>query len=147
LSKFGAAEKSPGVTRRNVITRGADLNSLVGQRFYLQGIEFEGVSRVQPVSLDESGHCSRSGGRVARARRVAGPDSDRWSIAGGCMNFSAIILAGGKSSRMGRDKAWLEVGGKTLLARQIELAGPLARSEVFISGRTGRTIPNSTPAC
>lgn len=51
------------------------------------------------------------------------------------MNFSAIILAGGKSSRMGRDKAWLEVGGKTLLARQIELARMAGASEVFISGR------------
>jgi molybdopterin-guanine dinucleotide biosynthesis protein A len=51
------------------------------------------------------------------------------------MNFSAIILAGGKSSRMGRDKAWLEVGGTTLLARQIELARMVGASEVFISGR------------
>jgi molybdopterin-guanine dinucleotide biosynthesis protein A len=29
--------------------------------------------------------------------------------------FSAVILAGGKSSRMGRDKAWLKMGGTTLL--------------------------------
>jgi molybdopterin-guanine dinucleotide biosynthesis protein A len=53
------------------------------------------------------------------------------------MNFSAVILAGGKSSRMGRDKAWLEIGGKTLLARQIELVRAVGASEVFISGRTG----------
>lgn len=46
--QLGAAEKSPGVTRRNVITRGADLNSLVGRRFYLQGIEFEGVAECSP---------------------------------------------------------------------------------------------------
>jgi hypothetical protein len=46
--KLGAAEKSPGVTRRNVITRGVDLNSLVGQRFAIQGIEFEGVSECSP---------------------------------------------------------------------------------------------------
>ena len=53
------------------------------------------------------------------------------------MNFSAIILAGGKSSRMGRDKAWLEVGGKTLLERQIELARVVGAKEVFVSGRVG----------
>jgi molybdenum cofactor guanylyltransferase len=51
------------------------------------------------------------------------------------MNFSAVILAGGRSSRMGRDKAWLETGGQTLLARQIGLARKLGAAEVFISGR------------
>ncbi len=52
------------------------------------------------------------------------------------MTFSALILAGGKSSRMGRDKAWLPVGGETLLARQIGLARRVGASEVFISGRS-----------
>lgn len=51
--------------------------------------------------------------------------------------FSAVILAGGKSSRMGRDKAWLEMEGTTLLARQIELVRALGAREVFISGRIG----------
>ncbi len=51
------------------------------------------------------------------------------------MNFSAVILAGGKSSRMGRDKAWLEVNGQPLLARQLGLARELGAAEVFISGR------------
>jgi len=51
------------------------------------------------------------------------------------MNFSAVILAGGKSSRMGRDKAWLEIEGLPLLARQIKLARELGAVEIFISGR------------
>lgn len=51
------------------------------------------------------------------------------------MNFSAVILAGGRSTRMGRDKAWLEVDGQTLLARQIELVKEAGAGEVFISGR------------
>ena len=51
------------------------------------------------------------------------------------MNFSAVILAGGKSPRLGRDKTWLEVDGQPLLARQIELARGLGAAEVFISGR------------
>jgi molybdopterin-guanine dinucleotide biosynthesis protein A len=51
------------------------------------------------------------------------------------MNFSAVILAGGKSSRMGRDKAWLEICGQTLLARQIKLARESGAGEVLISGR------------
>lgn len=52
------------------------------------------------------------------------------------MKFSAVILAGGKSSRMGRDKAWLPLVGQPLLARQIELVRELAPEEIFISGRT-----------
>ncbi len=51
------------------------------------------------------------------------------------MNFSAVILAGGKSSRMGCDKAFLEMGGQTLLARQIQLVRNAGAEEVFISGR------------
>lgn len=51
------------------------------------------------------------------------------------MDFGAVILAGGKSSRMGRDKAWLEVRGKTLLARQIEVARETGAMEILISGR------------
>jgi len=49
--------------------------------------------------------------------------------------ISAVILAGGMSSRMGRDKAWLEIGGQTLLARQIKLVQAVGVTEVFISGR------------
>jgi MOSC domain-containing protein YiiM len=43
-----AGTKSPGVTRRNVITEGVDLNSLVGKTFTLQGVEFEGVCECKP---------------------------------------------------------------------------------------------------
>jgi molybdopterin-guanine dinucleotide biosynthesis protein A len=51
------------------------------------------------------------------------------------MNFSVVVLAGGKSSRMGRDKAFLEIGGQALLARQIQLARKIGAAEIFISGR------------
>jgi len=53
------------------------------------------------------------------------------------MNHGAVILAGGQSTRMGRDKALLEVGGQPLLVRQINLAWATHATEVFISGRTG----------
>ena len=61
------------------------------------------------------------------------------------MNFSAVILAGGKSSRMGCDKAFLEIGGQTLLARQIQLVHDAGAAEVFISGREG--VDYSTSGC
>jgi molybdopterin-guanine dinucleotide biosynthesis protein A len=53
------------------------------------------------------------------------------------MNFSAVILAGGRSQRMGRDKAWLTLHGKPLIERQIALVRELGATEIFISGRTG----------
>lgn len=51
------------------------------------------------------------------------------------MNFSAVILAGGKSSRMGRDKAFLELDGQTLLSRQVQIVRTAGAKEIFISGR------------
>lgn len=58
------------------------------------------------------------------------------------MKFSAAILAGGKSSRMGRDKAFLEIGGQTLLAHQIELVQAAGATEIFISGRADTDYSN-----
>ena len=39
---------SPGVVRRNVIVETLDLNQLVGKRFELQGVLFEGVCECKP---------------------------------------------------------------------------------------------------
>ncbi len=47
--------------------------------------------------------------------------------------MGAFILAGGKSTRMGRDKAFVEFEGRTLLERAIELARSAA-SEFRIVG-------------
>lgn len=46
--QVGAVGKSPGVTRRNVITTGMDLNALVGKTFEIQGVRFEGVGECSP---------------------------------------------------------------------------------------------------
>ena len=40
--------KSPGATRRNVIVEGADLNSLIGSEFELQGVRFHGMAECSP---------------------------------------------------------------------------------------------------
>jgi MOSC domain-containing protein YiiM len=46
--QLGAGDRSPGVTRRNVITRGVDLNSLVGVEFEIQGVRFAGTAECSP---------------------------------------------------------------------------------------------------
>lgn len=53
------------------------------------------------------------------------------------MNLSAVILAGGESRRMGRDKAWLELDGQPLIALAVEKIRKLGVEEIFISGRPG----------
>jgi MOSC domain-containing protein YiiM len=45
---LGANVSFPGVARRNVVTEGVDLNSLIGKRFRIQGVEFEGVAECRP---------------------------------------------------------------------------------------------------
>jgi molybdopterin-guanine dinucleotide biosynthesis protein A len=53
------------------------------------------------------------------------------------MNLSAIILAGGQSRRMGRDKAWVEWDGQPLAAVALEKVRRLGVREMFLSGRAG----------
>jgi MOSC domain-containing protein YiiM len=40
--------RSPALARRNVITRGVDLNHLIGQEFEIQGIRFLGMEECRP---------------------------------------------------------------------------------------------------
>lgn len=46
--RLGVRGKSPGVTRRNVITADVDLNSLVGKEFQIQGVRFAGTAECSP---------------------------------------------------------------------------------------------------
>ena len=46
--QLGVSGKSPGLTRRNVMTMGVDLNSLVGEEFSVQGIQFFGTEECRP---------------------------------------------------------------------------------------------------
>lgn len=41
-------DKAPAVLRRNVITEGVDLNTLVGRDFELQGLTFRGMAECAP---------------------------------------------------------------------------------------------------
>ena len=54
------------------------------------------------------------------------------------LDLSAVILAGGESKRMGRDKAWIELEGRTLLALAVENVRQIGVTEIFISGHPDR---------
>jgi len=73
-----------------------------------------------------------------------GVDADRISAARAALSrsrgekrpapLSGIILAGGRSSRMGRDKARLMLGGHTLLELQAEKLRALGITDILLSG-------------
>ena len=61
------------------------------------------------------------------------------------MTLSAVLLAGGESRRMGRDKATIEFRGQPLWERQLELLHALSPEKVFVSARTAPAwLPNDT---
>ena len=54
--------------------------------------------------------------------------------------WTGVILVGGRSSRMGRDKALMEFEGRTLLDRTIQLLRPHVR-EVLVIGDPAKYAP------
>lgn len=69
---------------------------------------------------------------------------DQWMIE---RELSMIVLAGGKSTRMGRDKADLTYGGETFLQRQIDKGRMIGIHDIVISGYHGdgcreKTVPD-----
>jgi len=67
-------------------------------------------------------------------------------------NVTAFVLAGGKSSRMGADKAFLELDGRTLLARALEVAGAVASAVLIVGEQSkfasfGTVVSDIHPGC
>lgn len=48
VARFAFEAVSPAVYRRNIVTRGLDLNSLIGHVFEIQGLKFEGTEESRP---------------------------------------------------------------------------------------------------
>jgi molybdenum cofactor guanylyltransferase len=57
------------------------------------------------------------------------------------MSDSAVVLCGGRSSRMGRDKAALPFGPETLLTRVVRVAQAVA-DDVVVVGYTTQSMPD-----
>jgi molybdopterin-guanine dinucleotide biosynthesis protein A len=56
----------------------------------------------------------------------------------GTVNLAGLVLAGGRSRRMGRDKARLYVDGELLVARQVRLLGEAGVDECWVSVAAGK---------
>ena len=63
------------------------------------------------------------------------------------MRCSAVLLAGGKSSRMGCDKAFLQIDGEPLWARQLNTLKELAAPSKFLSPGRSATNGAITKSC
>jgi len=84
--------------------------------------------------------------------RLVGADPDGVATAAG---VAVAVLAGGGSRRMGRDKAAIEVEGRTLLERTLAAAGPVATPGAPVnvigsprsptSAALGRWVPDLRP--
>ncbi|MDX2185916.1 MAG: molybdenum cofactor guanylyltransferase [Opitutaceae bacterium] len=60
--------------------------------------------------------------------------------------FSGVVLAGGHSTRMGREKATLDMGGTPLWRRQLDLVQSLGASEKWIAMRADQNwLPLGIP--
>ena len=62
------------------------------------------------------------------------------------MHITTVILTGGKSRRMGRDKGELPVGESTLLERMIDRWTGVFDAVAVSVGEGGRTLPAEVPA-
>lgn len=61
------------------------------------------------------------------------------------VTFSAVLLAGGESRRMGRDKAAVVFGDESLWRRQLRVLRDLGPEKVFVSARTETSwLPDGT---
>ncbi len=54
-------------------------------------------------------------------------------------SFNAVVLAGGHSTRMGRDKALLEIAGTPLWQRQRDVLQAAGAADVWLSARPDQT--------
>jgi molybdopterin-guanine dinucleotide biosynthesis protein A len=58
------------------------------------------------------------------------------------MSFSAALIVGGRSSRMGTDKAFLDWKGRPLWRHQMETLRATGADEIFVCARKGQLFPD-----
>ncbi len=135
-------QRDPAATRRNVIVEGLDLNALIGKEFEIQGVRFLGTEECKP--------CYWMNGAIH-------PDAEEWMKGRGGLRakilsdgmlevdcqVAAVLLIGGQSLRMGQDKAQMQIGGKALWLRQMELLRSIANTVAVSAGRQPDWLPEN----
>lgn len=53
-NELGLRDVGPSAARRNVLTTGVDLNQLIGRRFEIEGVAFEGTEECRPCHWMET---------------------------------------------------------------------------------------------
>lgn len=121
--------RDPAATRRNGITRGWDLNQWIGREFNLQGVRFLGIEECRPCAW-----MNQAIGPGAEALMRGRGGLRAQILSSGTLqvhpppHLFGLVLAGGNSSRMGRDKATLEIDGELVGHRQCRVLEPLVES-------------------
>lgn len=72
-----------------------------------------------------------------------GINMDRTADIHMALPFTGVVLAGGKSRRMGQSKAQMALLGKSLLERQVDKLHRAGASEILLSGESCRPLPNT----
>lgn len=118
VRELGHRPVSAALYRRNVLTRGADLPALIGREFEVQGVRFLGAADCKPCYWMD---------------QAIGPGAEAWLKGRGGLRAkiltdgalvvddapgAGLLLAGGRSRRMGCDKATLAFGGRPLADHQ-----------------------------
>lgn len=129
--------------RRNVITRGVDLNELIGREFEVQGVRFSGSAECKPCywmdqAIGAGAEKFLRGRGGLRARILSDGE-----LTIDCATAAGLVLAGGRSTRMGRDKAALDWNGVTLAEHQAATLAASGAWPLYWSCRPGQ---RETPA-
>jgi MOSC domain-containing protein YiiM len=104
--EFGVPRLPPSVYRRNVVVEGLDLNALIGRRFTLGGVEFEGTAEARP--------CHWMNSAVA-------PGAEEWLMGNG--GLRAKVLTDGELIR-GPVDLWLQAE-----TAELPLTAPAAQDD------------------
>ena len=107
-----AAQRDLAATRRNVLVEKLDLNALIGREFEIQGVRFLGIEECKPCYwMNNAIHPQAEQWMKARGGLRAKILSD--GVVEVSCRYAAVLLSGGKSTRMGCDNAQIEIGGQS----------------------------------
>jgi len=141
--------RDPSATRRNVITEDLDLPSIIGKEFELQGVRFQGTEECRPCywmnGAIHPGAEAWMGGRGGLRARIMSNGVLKKERVNPCRKLVGALFAGGKSSRMGRDKACIEIAGVPLWKRQIDLLKSACETVVISAPVPPAWLPDGVP--